>query len=66
MYWKDKKMSAIVLGMELVVLLTLTLNTFIHTTVLVLHSFMVVSLTYIIIKIAIASFYNREIRNPFR
>ena len=52
--------------MDVVVLLTLTLNTFLHTIVLLLLSFLVVSLTYIVTKIAIDSFYNRNIQNPFR
>lgn len=65
-YWKDVKLSAVVLGVELIVLLTLTLNTFLHTLVLLLLSILVVSLTYIVTKIAIDSFYNREIKNPFR
>ncbi len=66
MLWKDVKLSAVVLGVELIVLLTLTLNTFLHTVVLLLLSVLVVSLTYIVTKIAIDSFYNREIRNPFK
>lgn len=65
-YWQDPKMSAVVLGVDLIVLLTLSLNTFLHTVVLLLLSFMVVTLTYIVTKIAIDSFYNRNIRNPFR
>ena len=65
-YWCDVKLTAVILGVCLVVLLTLTLNTFIHTVVLVLLSFMVVSLTYIVTKISIDSFYNKEIRNPFQ
>ena len=65
-FWKDPKLSAVVLGGILVTLLTLTLNTFIHTMVLFLLSFLVVSLTYIVIKIALDSFYNRRIKNPFK
>ena len=65
-YWHDLKLSAVMLGVCLVVLLTLTLNTFLHTIILLMLSFMVVSLTYIVTKIAIDSFYNREIRNPFK
>ncbi len=54
-----------VLGVCLVVLLTLTLNTLLHTLVLLLLSFMVVSLTYIVTKISIDTFYNKEVKNPF-
>lgn len=64
-YWQEPKLSAVVLGVDMVVLLTLTLNTFLHTIVLLLLSFLVVSLTYIVTKIAIDSFYNRNIQNPF-
>ena len=64
-YWRDVKLSALVLGVELVVLLTLSLNTLLHTIVLFLLSFLVVSLTYIVSKIVIDSFYNREVKNPF-
>lgn len=64
-YWKDVKLSAVVLGVELVLLLTLSLNTLLHTVVLFLLSFLVVSLTYIVSKIVIDSFYNREVKNPF-
>ena len=60
------KLSAVVLGVCLVVLLTLTLNTILHTCVLLLLSFLVVSLTYIVSKIVIDSFYNKKIKNPFR
>ena len=60
------KLSAVVLGVCLVVLLTLTLNTVLHTWVLLLLSFMVVSLTYIVTKIAIDSFYNKKVQNPFK
>jgi len=65
-YWYNIKLSAVILGVCLVVLLTLTLNTFIHTIVLLLLSFLVVSLAYIVTKVAIDSFYNKEIKNPFR
>ena len=65
-YWRDIKLSAVVLGIELVVLLTLSLNTLLHTAVLLLLSFLVVSLVYIITRIAIDSFYNKEAKNPFR
>ena len=65
-YWRDMKLSAVILGVCLVVLLTLTLNTFLHTIVLLLLSFLVVSLSYIVTKVMIDSFYNREIKNPFR
>ena len=65
-YWRDVKLSAVVLGVCLVVLLTLTLNTLLHTWVLLLLSFMVVSLTYIVSKIVIDSFYNRKVANPFQ
>lgn len=65
-YWKDIKLSAVILGVSLVILLTLTLNTFIHTLVLLLLSFMVVALTYIVTKVAIDSFYNKELQNPFK
>jgi len=64
-YWYNIKLSAVILGVCLVVLLTLTLNTFIHTIVLLLLSFLVVSLAYIVTKVAIDSFYNKEIKNPF-
>jgi len=64
-YWRDVKLSAVVLGVDLVVLLTLNLNTMLHTVVLFLLSFLVVSLTYIVAKIVIDSFYNREVKNPF-
>ena len=50
----------------LMTLLTLGLNTFIHTLVLIQLSFLVVTLTYIVTKIAIDSFYNRDVANPFR
>ena len=65
-YWCDMKLSTVVLGVCLVVLLTLTLNTVLHTWVLLLLSFMVVSLTYIVTKIVIDSFYNRSVQNPFQ
>ena len=52
--------------MCLVVLLTLTLNTVLHTYVLLLLSFMVVSLTYIVSKVVIDSFYNKKVKNPFQ
>ena len=64
-YWRDVKLSAVVLGVNLVILLTLTLNTLLHTIVLFLLSFLVVSLTYIVSKIVIDSFYNKEVKNPF-
>ncbi|KAL5463751.1 hypothetical protein EMCRGX_G032680 [Ephydatia muelleri] len=64
-YWRDVKFSAVVLGVCLVLLLTLMVNTVLHTFVLLLLSFMVVSLTYTVSKLAIDSFFNREIRNPF-
>ncbi len=64
-YWRDVKLSAVVLCVELVLLFTLTLNTLIHTLVLFLLSFLVVSLTYIVSKVVIDSFYNREVKNPF-
>jgi len=56
----------VIFGVDMIVLLTLSLNTFLHTLVLLLLSFLVVSLTYIVTKIAIDSFYNRPVRNPFR
>ena len=65
-YWCDLKLSTVVLGVCLVVLLTLKLNTLLHTWVLLLLSFMVVSLTYIVIKIIIDSFYNKKVKNPFQ
>lgn len=65
-YWRDVKLSAVVLGVILMTLLTLSLNTFIHTLVLIQLSFLVVTLTYIVTKIAIDSFYNRDVANPFR
>jgi hypothetical protein len=65
-YWRDIKLSAVVLGVCLMTLLTLSLNTFIHTLVLIQLSFLVVTLTYIVTKIAIDSFYNRDIANPFK
>ena len=65
-YWRELKLSAVVLGVCLVVLLTLTLNTVLHTFVLLLLSFMVVSLTYIVSKVIIDSFYNKKVKNPFR
>ena len=65
-YWRDFKLSAVVLGVCLMTLLTLSLNTFIHTLVLIQLSFLVVTLTYIVTKIAIDSFYNRDIANPFK
>ena len=65
-YWRDLKLSAVVLGVCLVVLLTLTLNTLLHTWVLLLLSFMVVSLTYIVSKVIIDSFYNKKVQNPFQ
>ena len=65
-YWRDLKLSAVVLGVCLMTLLTLSLNTFIHTLVLIQLSFLVVTLTYIVTKIAIDSFYNRDMANPFR
>lgn len=65
-YWCDLKLSAVVLGVCLVVLLTLTLNTVLHTVILLLLSFMVVSLTYIITKVVIDSFYNKKVHNPFK
>ena len=65
-YWRDIKLSAVVLGVILMTLFTLSLNTFIHTVVLVQLSFLVVTLTYIVTKIAIDSFYNRDVANPFR
>lgn len=58
-------MSAVVMGGVLVLLLTLTLNTVLHTTVLFLQSFLTVSLVYIVSKIVIDAFYNREVMNPF-
>jgi hypothetical protein len=64
-YWRDLKLSAVVLGVCLVVLLTLTLNTVLHTWVLLLLSFLVVSLTYIVSKVLIDSFYNKKVQNPF-
>ncbi|CAI8045916.1 Reticulon-4 [Geodia barretti] len=64
-YWRELKLSAVVLGVCLVVLLTLTLNTVLHTYVLLLLSFMVVSLTYIVSKVVIDSFYNKKVKNPF-
>lgn len=66
LYWCDVKLSAVVLGVCLVVLLTLTLNTVLHTWILLLLSFMVVSLTYIVTKIVIDSFYNKKVQNPFK
>ena len=65
-YWRELKLSAVVLGVCLVVLLTLTLNTVLHTYVLLLLSFMVVSLTYIVSKVVIDSFYNKKVKNPFQ
>ena len=66
-YWRDIKLSAVVLGVCLMTLLTLSLNTFLHTLVLIQLSFLVVTLTYIVTRIAIDSFYNKEdIGNPFR
>lgn len=65
-YWHDLKLSAVVLGVCLVVLLTLTFNTFIHTIVLLLLSFMVVSLTYIVARLAIDYYLNKSVDNPFR
>ena len=65
-YWKDIKLSALSLIACLVTLLTLYLNTMIHTVVLVLLASMIVSLVFIVTKIAIDSFYNRPIKNPFQ
>ncbi len=59
------KISAVVLGVDLLILLTLNCNTLIHTIVLFLLSFLVVSLIYIVAKIVLDSFYNREVKNPF-
>ena len=65
-YWHDLKLSVVALLTSLVVLATLCMNTMLHTIVLLLLSANVVSLLYIVIKIAIDSFYNRDIRNPFQ
>ena len=67
-YWDDWRQTVVVLGECLLVwmLLTLTFNTFIHTIVVLLLSFLIVSLGYIVINVAIDSFYNKEIKNPFR
>lgn len=65
-YWRNVKLSALSLGMSLVILLTLHCNTLLHTTVLMLLASMVVALVYIVTKIAIDSFYNNPIVNPFQ
>ena len=64
-YWKDVKLSGASLIVAVVILCTLCMNTVLHAVVLVLLASMVVSLVYIVTKVAIDSFYNREIRNPF-
>ena len=64
-YWKDLKLSGAALVMSLGILCTLCMNTMLHAVVLVLLASMVVSLVYIVTKVAIDSFYNREIQNPF-
>ena len=50
----------------MIVLLTLYVNTVLHTAILMLLAAMVVSLVYIVTKIAIDSLYNRQIVNPFQ
>ncbi|XP_019858093.1 PREDICTED: reticulon-3-B-like [Amphimedon queenslandica] len=64
-FWKDIKLSSLSLVVCLVTLLTLYLNTLLHTVVLILLAAMIVSLIFIVTKIAIDSFYNRQIKNPF-
>ncbi len=64
-YWKDVKISAVVFGVDLLLLLTFNCNTFIHTIVLFFLSFLIVSMTYIVAKVVLDSFYNREVKNPF-
>ena len=61
-YW----LCAMTLGVCLVWLLLTVKYTFIHIIVVLLLFFLVFSFIYIIIKIAIDWFYNREIKNPFR
>lgn len=64
-YWKDVKLSAISLAMSMVVLLTLYINTLFHSIVLMLLAGLIVSLVFIVTKMAVDSFYNKPIQNPF-
>jgi len=67
-YWHDVKLSAVVLVLCLGVLwLIFMLNvTFLHTTVLLLLTTLVLCLFYIIITIATDFFWNKEIKVPLR
>jgi len=67
-YWHDVKLSAVVLVLCLEVLwLIFMLNvTFLHTTVLLLLTTLVLSLHYTIIVIATDFFWNKEIKVPLR
>lgn len=66
LYWKDFKLSGLTLVMIKVILFTLCLNTVLHTIVLLLLAALLVSLLFIVTKIAIDSFYNKQIGNPFQ